>query len=64
MSKLISLEAENFKRLKAVRIEPNGNGITVISGNNANGKSSVLDAIQAAIGGKRATPEKPIRDGQ
>ena len=64
MTKLISLEAQNFKRLKAVRIEPNDKGITVIAGRNAQGKSSVLDAIQGAIGGKRVTPSKPIRDGQ
>lgn len=64
MSKLISLEAENFKRLKAVRIEPNERGITVIAGKNGAGKSTVLDAIQSAIGGKRATPDRPIRDGQ
>ncbi|MEA3225055.1 MAG: AAA family ATPase [Planctomycetota bacterium] len=64
MTKLISLEAENFKRLKAVRIEPNEKGITIISGANAAGKSSVLDAIQAAIGGQKVAPKQPIRTGE
>ena len=64
MTKLISLEAENFKRLKAVRIEPNEKGITIISGANASGKSSVLDAIQAAIGGQKVAPKQPIRTGE
>ena len=64
MSKLISLEAENFKRLKAVRLEPSETGVTIIAGRNAQGKSSVLDAIQAAIGGKKVTPRRPVRDGE
>ena len=64
MTKLICLEAQNFKRLKAVRVHPNEKGLTIISGANAAGKSSVLDAIQAAIGGKKATPQRPIKDGE
>ena len=47
--KIVKLTAENFKRLKAVEIEPTGNIVTV-SGANEQGKSSVLDAIWAAIG--------------
>ncbi len=64
MTKLIRLEAENFKRLRAVIIEPNEKGITIISGKNAAGKSSVLDAIQAAIGGQKVAPKQPIRTGE
>lgn len=59
MSKIISLEAESFKRLKAVKIEPTGN-VTVIGGRNEQGKTSTLDAVWAALGGKNAVPEKPI----
>lgn len=62
--KVIRLEAENFKRLRAVTIEPDGN-VVVIAGRNAAGKSSTLDAIWAALGGgaaAKATP-RPIRDG-
>lgn len=60
--KIISLEIENFKRVRAVRIEPNG-GVTTVSGRNGQGKSSTLDAIQAALGGKSAAPSKPVRNG-
>lgn len=60
---ILALEAENFKRLRAVRIEPNG-PMVEITGRNAQGKTSVLDAIWAALGGKDAAPRKPIRDGQ
>lgn len=64
MSKIIRLKANNFKRLEAIEIAPDGNLVT-IGGKNGQGKSSVLDAITAALGGvdKKATP-KPIRDGE
>jgi len=61
--KIIKLSAENFKRLVAVEIKPDGSTI-VISGKNGAGKSSVLDTITAALCGKKALPDKPIRDGQ
>lgn len=61
--KIIELRAENFKRLRAVEIAPDGT-LQVIGGRNAQGKSSVLDAIWSALGGGKANPEKPIRDGE
>lgn len=61
--KIIKLNAENFKRLKAVEIQPDGS-VVIVRGRNAQGKSSVLDAIWAALGGKDACPGKPIRDGE
>lgn len=63
--KIIRLTAENVKRLKAVEISPDGT-LQVISGRNAQGKTSVLDAIWLALGGGSAakgTP-RPIRDGE
>lgn len=62
---IVSLEAENYKRLKAVRIDPDTNTV-VIAGRNAQGKSSVLDAIQAALAGKAGAKKtsRPIRDGE
>lgn len=62
MSKIIELRAENFKRLKAVQINPDGN-VVIISGANAAGKSSCLDAISSALGGAGMSPEKPVREG-
>jgi DNA repair exonuclease SbcCD ATPase subunit len=62
MARITVLEAENFKRLRAVRIEPDGS-VVVINGANRSGKSSTLDAIWAALGGKDASPEVPIREG-
>lgn len=61
MSKIIKLEVENVKRVNAVMIEPNG-AVTVIGGRNGQGKTSVLDSIEYALGGK-PDAERPIRDG-
>lgn len=61
--RIINLEAENYKRLVAVDITPNG-AIVDIVGRNAQGKSSVLDAIYAALAGGSAIPSKPIRRGE
>lgn len=61
--KISSLEIENVKRVKAVRLEPTENGLTVIGGNNGQGKTSVLDAIAWALGGDRFAPSQPKREG-
>lgn len=60
--KIVKLEAENFKRLTAVSINPDGT-MCQITGRNGQGKSSVLDAIQAAFGGAKLSPDQPIRKG-
>jgi len=63
--KIIELRAENVKRLKAVRIRPKGNMVE-ITGRNNQGKSSVLDSIWYAAGGKESLKDtpRPIRKGQ
>lgn len=63
--KIIKLQAENYKKLKAVSITPEGNTI-VISGKNGQGKTSTLDAIWAALAGGDAGKKnkRPIRTGE
>ncbi|HUX70855.1 MAG TPA: AAA family ATPase, partial [Cellulomonadaceae bacterium] len=63
--KIIELTAENVKRLRAVDITPAAH-VQVIAGRNAQGKSSVMDAIWLALGGGTASKAttRPIRDGQ
>ena len=58
------LQAENFKKLRAIEIIPGKDPVVPIRGRNAQGKSSVLDAIQAALGGKAVMPSKPVRTGE
>jgi len=63
--KIIRLNAENIKRLKAVEISPDG-AVQIVAGRNAQGKSSVLDAIWMALDWKAAgkTTPRPVRDGE
>lgn len=61
--RIVSLTAENVKKLSAVHIEPSGNMVT-IAGPNAAGKSSIIDAIFWAMGGTANIQSQPIRKGQ
>ena len=61
--KINKLEIENVKRVKAVKIEPTANGLTIVGGKNNQGKTSVLDAICWALGGERYRPSEPQREG-
>ena len=60
--KITRLEVESFKRITAAAISPNGAVVTV-AGKNRAGKSSVLDAIEAALGGGKHSPAEPIHRG-
>ena len=61
--KINKLEIENVKRIKAVKLEPTANGLTVIGGRNNQGKTSVLDSIAWALGGENFRPSDATRDG-
>jgi len=63
--RIITLKAENVKRLRAIEVTPEGD-VVVIAGRNAQGKSSVLDAIWMALAGAAGAKEitRPIRDGE
>lgn len=61
--KINELELENVKRIKAVKIEPTENGLTIVGGNNNQGKTSVLDAIAWVLGGNKFKPSQPNREG-
>lgn len=61
--KINKLEIENVKRIKAVKIEPTANGLTIVGGNNNQGKTSVLDSIAWALGGDKYRPSQAQRDG-
>lgn len=63
MSTIASLEITNFQRISAVKIEPTNN-VIMLFGKNANGKTSVLDAIETTLCkfNGRVT-KRPIKDG-
>ena len=61
--KINQLELENVKRIKAVKVEPSQNGLTIVGGRNKQGKTSVLDAITWALGGEDFRPSKAQREG-
>lgn len=60
--KIVELRAENIKRIIAVHVAPEG-ACVVVGGRNAQGKTSVLDSILYALGGKSAIPTEPLRRG-
>lgn len=61
--KITALEAENVKRIKAVALTPAPTGLTLVGGNNNQGKTSVLDALAWALGGEKFRPNAAQRDG-
>lgn len=61
--KINQLEIENVKRIRAVKVTPHETGLTIIGGNNNQGKTSVLDAIAWALGGDRYRPSQAPREG-
>jgi ABC-type cobalamin/Fe3+-siderophores transport system ATPase subunit len=60
--RIISLIAQNVKRISAVEITPTGD-IVEISGENGAGKSSILDCIFWALAGTANVQAEPIRRG-
>ncbi|WP_138751876.1 AAA family ATPase [Paenibacillus sinopodophylli] len=63
MIKITKLEAENIKRVKAVKIEPIQSGLTIVGGRNNQGKTSILDALAWGLGGNRYRPSQAEREG-
>lgn len=65
MSYRISAVAiRDYKRIHEVEISPSADStLILIGGENAQGKSSILDALEAALGGKDAVLADPVRHG-
>lgn len=60
--KIKSLSVQRFMRITSAEISPDGS-LVVLRGKNAQGKTSILDAISALLEGKKACPDKPIHEG-
>lgn len=63
MSRLLGLEVENVKRLRAVKVKLD-DGVNVVRGENEQGKSSLLDAVEYLFGGAKTHPPRVIREGE
>jgi chromosome segregation ATPase len=61
--KINAFEVENMKRVRLVQVDCSGKALTVIGGDNGQGKTSVLDAIAYALGGEKFRPSNIQRDG-
>lgn len=62
--RLLGLLVENVKRVKLVHIQPRTSaGLVEIAGKNEQGKSTTLQSLAYALGGKEAIPPKPLRTG-
>jgi energy-coupling factor transporter ATP-binding protein EcfA2 len=61
--KIVALQGENYKGLKAIEIVPTGN-LVELTGKNGQGKSSILDLICMLLGGEKGEPDMPIRAGE
>lgn len=62
--RITTARVTNFKRVRDVEVTPDADRVLIlIGGKNAQGKSSLLDALTVAFGGKRAAPADPVRHG-
>lgn len=61
--RILELRVRDFACLEAIDITPGEQPMVVLTGPNAAGKSTALSAIEAALAGKDALPEVPIRAG-
>lgn len=60
--RIAELHVENFMGVEVVDVTPPEHVVT-IGGRNGAGKSSVLNAIVAALGGAKGMPSEPLRSG-
>ena len=63
MATIISFELQNIKRVKVVEVECDGKPLFIMGGNNGQGKTSVLNALQWALLGKTYAPSGLKREG-
>jgi DNA repair exonuclease SbcCD ATPase subunit len=61
--KISALHVENIKALHTIDFEPGDASLIVVGGRNAQGKTSVLDSIAFALGGKELIDDEPIHRG-
>ncbi len=61
---VLAVKVDNFKRIGHVDLSTADKAMILVGGKNGAGKSSLLDAISAALMGEKACPEEPIQRGK
>jgi len=65
MSKIKQLKVTNFQKIKVASLSLEaGQGLVPITGRNGQGKSSLINSLISALGGKNSSPDLPIRLGE
>jgi hypothetical protein len=63
--RVVRIQTQGFKKVVMVDHTPDPEtNVIQVRGDNAEGKSSLIDSIMAALGGAEASPIKPIRTGE
>jgi len=60
---VVRLHVDAFKRMRAARLHPSPTGLIPVRGRNAQGKSSLIESMMAALLGKEGAQELPIMEG-
>jgi len=62
--RIVEFRAQNVMALKAIQIFPEDKDVVILTGENRQGKSTIIRAIWAALGGKEFIPDEAIRRGE
>jgi flagellar biosynthesis chaperone FliJ len=62
--KITKLEMHEFMRIECLELEFAPSGVTAIGAPNGGGKTSIIDFLRAAFGGKAALPAMPVHKGE
>lgn len=64
MSRILGLQVENIRKLRAIDLRPGDDSIIEIAGKNGEGKSSLLESIQIALEGPTRGDKNIVRHGE
>jgi DNA repair exonuclease SbcCD ATPase subunit len=62
--KMIGLQIENLRKIRAAQLDFDGHNLIQIRGRNEAGKSTVIQAIEMLLGGKKAVPGEVVTHGE
>jgi DNA repair exonuclease SbcCD ATPase subunit len=64
MVKLLGIIIKGYKKIKVVEFDIKEKGLTILKGDNGQGKTSIIEAIQTLFKGKKFVKGNPIRNGE